>query len=180
MLIFAWPWPVYGKVTYRKNARTLDFMENFEDLKAWQFVQTAVLMSTWWCVSTRGQGCSLIFDPVLSYFENFQHLLKSHWASFNQISCEASMAKGMKTYSDGQGYKTNMAAIPLYSEILWNFLLQNQFTQCLKIVYCIVYLKTTTLIQMMTLDWTWPFYVKFQYNKMQKHQISWIQYMILA
>ena len=72
-----------------------------------------VLMSALRFASTTGQDYSLTFDPGLSQFDSFKHL-KSHWATYNQISCKALGTKGTKTCSNGPAHMTNMTTRPIY------------------------------------------------------------------
>ena len=79
----------------------------------------------------KGQGHLFTFDPGLSYYDNFEHLLKNHWASCNKLSYRASLGLG-----NFPGHMTNMAAMPCLimvktfkTLLLWNQPTYDLFTQ---------------------------------------------------
>ena len=48
----------------------------------------------------------------------FKHLLRNDWADWSQISYGVSMGWGNKSFSNGPGHMTKMAAMPTYGKNL--------------------------------------------------------------
>ena len=69
-------------------------------------------------MSRRGQSHCLTFNPGLSYYDTFKHILKSHWASCNQFHEEPPEAEGMKICSNSPGPITSMVTTPIYGKTL--------------------------------------------------------------
>ena len=83
-----------------------------------KMVIRVVLMSTLRFMSRRGQGHCLTFDPGLSYYDNFKHLLKATGPIVTKAHLEPSGADGTKICSNHIVHMTNMATIPIYGKIL--------------------------------------------------------------
>ena len=77
-----------------------------------------VLMSTLRFMSRRGQGHCLTFDPGLSYYDNFKHLLKATGPIVTKSHLEPPGADGTKICSNPTVHMTNMATTPIYGKIL--------------------------------------------------------------
>lgn len=64
-----------------QSAITLHYLYAVEGFGI-RLVYTTNLMSTWGLCGTRGRRRSLVLDQDHSYFNNFWHLLQSHWADW--------------------------------------------------------------------------------------------------
>ena len=93
-------------------------MESFECFGQKKMVIRVVLMSTLRFMSRRGQGHCLTFDPGLSYYDNFKHLLKATGPIVTKSHLEPPGADGTKICSNPIVHMTNMATTPIYGKIL--------------------------------------------------------------
>ena len=66
----------------------------------------------------RGQGHSLTFDPGLSYFDNFKHLLKTTNPIVTTFHIETPGIEETKICSNHPGHIINMATTPIYDKNL--------------------------------------------------------------
>ena len=83
-----------------------------------KMVIRVVLMSTLRFMSRKGQGHCLTFDPGLSYYDNFKHLLKATGPIVTKPHLEPPGADGTKIYSNPIVHMTNMAITSIYGKIL--------------------------------------------------------------
>ena len=151
-----WNWPFIWQGQIWQNANTLDIMESFECFGQ-KMVIRVVLMRTLRFMSRRGQSHCLTFDPGLSLYDKFKHLLKSHWANCNQYHLEPPGADGTKICSNRIVHMTNMATTSIYGKILLKSLTPEpvDWWSC-NLVWSIGCFSTTKIVQMMTLCWPWP------------------------
>ena len=92
-------------------------MESFECFGK-KMVIRVVLMNTLRFMSRRSQGHCLTFDPRLSCFDNFKHLLKATGPIVTKSHLEPPGADGTKICSNPIVHMTNMATTPIYVKIL--------------------------------------------------------------
>ena len=83
-----------------------------------KIVISVVLMSTLRFMSRRGQGHCLTFDPGLSYYDNFKHLLKATGPTVTKSHLEPPWADRTKICSNPIVHMTSMATTPIYGKIL--------------------------------------------------------------
>ena len=62
----------------------------------------------------------------------------------------------MQTYTNEQGYMTNMATMPIYGKNLKKSSPEPIDRWPWNLVCSLVYASTTKVVQIMTLDWPWP------------------------
>ena len=116
-----------------------------------------VLMSTLRFMSRRDQGHCLTFDPGLSYYDNFKHLLKATGPIVTKSHLEPPGADGTKLCSNPIVHMTNMATTPIYGKILQKSSTPETVDRwSCNLVWSIGCFSTTKIVQIMTLCWPWP------------------------